>query len=68
MSIIRALMDKPWIEEGVIDDIHDVDLESLPTTKLGLRVFLAVATVVFSLTVVTYADRMLVADWRSSFN
>jgi cytochrome c oxidase subunit 3 len=28
-------------------------------------VFLVVATVVFSLTVVTYADRMLVADWRA---
>jgi cytochrome c oxidase subunit 3 len=65
MSIFRALMDKPWLDEGVIDDIHGVDLESLPTAKLGLRVFLAVATVVFSLTVVTYADRMLAADWRA---
>ncbi len=65
MSIFRALMEKPWIEQGVIDDIHGIDLESLPTAKLGLRVFLAVATVVFSLTVVTYADRMLAADWRA---
>ncbi len=65
MSIFRALMDKPWIEEGVIDDVHGFELESLPTAKLGLRVFLAVATVVFSLTVVTYADRMLAADWRA---
>ena len=65
MSIFRALMEKPWIEQGVAEDIHGIDLESLPTAKLGLRVFLVVATVVFSLTVVTYADRMLVADWRA---
>ncbi len=65
MSIWRALMEKPWATEGVVDDIHGIDLESLPTAKLGLRVFLAVATVLFSLTIVTYADRMLVADWRS---
>jgi cytochrome c oxidase subunit 3 len=33
--------------------------------KLGLRVFLAVVTVLFSLLVVAYADRMAAADWRS---
>lgn len=65
MSILRALMEKPWATEGVADDVHGFDLESLPTAKLGLRVFLVVATVVFSLTIVTYADRMLVADWRA---
>ncbi len=64
MSIFRMLADKSWITEGVVDDIHGFDLESLPKAKLGLRVFLVVATVVFSLTVVTYADRMLVPDWR----
>ena len=65
MSILRALMEKPWIEQGVAEDVHGFDLKSLPTAKLGLRVFLVVATVVFSLTVVTYADRMLAADWRA---
>ncbi|MEE8453331.1 MAG: cytochrome c oxidase subunit 3 [Limibaculum sp.] len=65
MGIFRALMEKPWIVEGVIDDVYGVDHESLPTAKFGLRVFLVVATVVFSLIVVTYADRMLVPDWRA---
>ncbi len=65
MSIFRALMEKPWTTEGVVDDIYGVDLKSLPTPKFGLRVFLAVATVLFSLIVVTYADRMLVPDWRA---
>ncbi len=65
MSIFRALMEKPWLTEGVVDDVYGVDLASLPTAKLGLRVFLVVASVVFSLIVVTYADRMLVPDWRA---
>ena len=64
MSIFRALMEKPWVAEGVVEDVHGYDLDSLPKPKLGLRLFLAVATVVFSLTIVTYADRMLVPDWR----
>ncbi len=65
MSIFRTLAAKPWVVEGVNSDPSDAELMSIPTPKLGLRVFLAVATVVFSLTVVTYADRMLVADWRA---
>ena len=65
MSIFRVLMEKPWTVEGVVSDPHDADLMSLPKPKLGLRIFLAVATVVFSLTVVTYADRMLAPDWRA---
>jgi cytochrome c oxidase subunit 3 len=65
MSIFRTLAAKPWVEDGVISDPSDAELLSIPTPKLGLRVFLAVATVVFSLTIVTYADRMLAADWRA---
>ena len=64
MSIFRMLMEKPWVTEGLIDDPEGIDLESLPPPKLGLRVFLTVATVVFALTIMTYADRMLVSDWR----
>ena len=60
MSIFRALMEKPWMV-----DVYGVDHKSLPTAKFGLRVFLVVATVVFSLIVVTYFERMLVPDWRA---
>jgi cytochrome c oxidase subunit 3 len=65
VSIFQALTEKSWAVEGVIEDAHDAELRELPKAKLGLRVFLAVATVVFTLTVVTYADRMLVSDWRA---
>ncbi|MFP6742890.1 MAG: cytochrome c oxidase subunit 3, partial [Alphaproteobacteria bacterium] len=39
--------------------------EILPPPYLGLKIFLGVATVVFSLMIVSYADRMLVPDWHS---
>ena len=65
MSIFRTLTEKPWLVDGVISDPSDAQLMSIPTPKLGLRVFIAVATVVFTLTIVTYADRMLAADWRA---
>ncbi len=65
MSIFRTLAAKPWVVDGVISDPSDAELLSIPTPKFGLRVFIAVATVVFSLTIVTYADRMLAADWRA---
>jgi cytochrome c oxidase subunit 3 len=36
----------------------------LPAATLGLRVFLCVVTVLFSLLVIAYADRMAYEDWR----
>ncbi len=65
MSIFGQLTDKPWLTaQGKIDDRHDGSEFSLPTATLGLRVLLAVVTVLFSLLVVAYGDRLAVADWR----
>jgi cytochrome c oxidase subunit 3 len=65
VSIFRQLTDKPWVTaRGKVDDRHDGSEFSLPTATLGLRVLLAVITVLFSLLVVAYGDRLLVADWR----
>ena len=36
----------------------------MPSEKIALRVFLAVVTVLFSLMVVVYSDRMSLSDWR----
>ncbi len=65
MSFIHHLTEKPWLNDqaGVVQ-LHAKGIFDLPMAKLGLRVFLAVVTVVFSLTVIVYADRMLFADWR----
>ena len=36
----------------------------MPNQKLGLRVFLVVVTVIFSLSIIAYGDRMLFANWK----
>ncbi len=65
VSFFRQLTDKPWVTaQGVIDDLHTGREFFLPTAKLGLRVFLAVVTVLFTILAVAYADRMALADWR----
>jgi len=65
VSFFHQLTEKPWVAaQGRVDDLHGGGEFSLPTATLGLRVFLAVVTVLFSLLVVAYAERMEVADWR----
>ncbi len=64
MNLFTSLTDKPWEVEGVIADPIDGDGKFLPPAYLGLKVFLAVATVVFTLLIVIYAGRMEMGDWR----
>ncbi len=65
MSFIHHLTEKPWLQDqGAVVELYARRAFDLPTAKLGLRVFLGVITVVFSLTIVIYSDRMLVPDWR----
>ena len=62
MSFVDHLLEKPWTVQGVVDDRHGAI--SLPAVTLGLRMFLAVVTVLFSLLVVSYSERMTVGDWH----
>ena len=65
MSFIHHLTEKPWLQDqDTVIELYARRAFNLPTAKLGLRVFLGVITVVFSLTIVIYSDRMLVPDWR----
>lgn len=68
MTLFEQLTEKPWAFQGTDVDRHD-DREAenqfpLPAVTVGLRVFLAVATVVFSLMVIAYAERLTSADWQ----
>lgn len=66
MSLLRQLTEKPWVKPGgQVVALHDGRAFPLPPATLGLRVFLTVVTVVFSLLVVAYAARMAGGDWRS---
>ena len=65
MSIFHQLMDKPWAaNQSAIDDLHEGGEFALAKPHVGLRVFLAVATVLFSLFFVVYVERMDYPDWQ----
>ena len=66
LNIFKLLSEKPWEEsQKVIDDKHDGKTLTLSREKLGVRTIMVVSTVIFSLFIVSYSDRMLVHDWRS---
>ena len=65
MNIFRQLTEKPWLAgRDTVVDIRGGAFY-MPTASLGLRVFLAVIAVLFSILIVAYAERMSLGDWRS---
>lgn len=64
MNIIRTLMQKPWLKIGLGDEFDPVDTIALPKSKLALRLFMTAVTILFSLLIVAYTDRMVFEDWR----
>lgn len=65
MNLFDQLTEKPWetAQGGVVDRRHGRAF-SLPLATLGLRVLMTVITVLFSLLVIVYSDRMTFGDWR----
>ncbi len=65
MNLFRQLTEKPWEAahgpDGVLARPRRFDV---PAATVALRVFLCVVTVLFSLMLVAYAERMLYEDWR----
>jgi len=59
----QRLMSKPWLEAGPIGDITGD--APLPAAKIGLGVFIAVASALFALFLSAYSMRMQMGDWRS---
>jgi len=55
----------PWIERRPIEDVPGDGALSLPPVKVGLGVFLAVATSLFALLISAYFMRMAGADWTT---
>lgn len=61
---LRHLLEKPWMAEAGAE-VHDGrGMVAIATEMLGLRVFLIVVTILFSLLASAYAMRMGFADWR----
>ena len=65
-SIFQLLTEKPWETDQIeADNDHEGRTVNISKQKLGLRTIMAASTVLFSLFVVAYSDRMLVNDWRN---
>ena len=66
LNIFKLLSQKPWeASQSIIDNQHDGKTLASSKAKLGVRTVMVVSTVIFSLFVVSYSDRMLVHDWKS---
>lgn len=57
----QGLMSKPWLEVGVVDG--PTAAPTVPAAKVGLGVFLAVASSLFALAISAYSIRMQMSDW-----
>ena len=65
-TIFQLLTEKPWEQDQIeADNEHQGQTVNVTKQKLGLRTLMAASTVLFSLFVVAYSDRMLVHDWRN---
>ena len=62
--IYQTINVQPWAEEGLIGHDHAGGAFSSPPAKIGLVVFLAVASSLFSLFVSAYFQRMDFGDWQ----
>ena len=64
-TIFQLLTQKPWDPaQAKIDNMHNGETLDLSKGKLGLRYIMIVSSIFFSLFVVTYADRLVYADWQ----
>jgi cytochrome c oxidase subunit 3 len=65
-SFFQLIRQKPWeASQAALDNEHDGKTLAISKAKLGVRTVMVVSTVIFSLFVVSYSDRMLVHDWKS---
>lgn len=76
MGIVSRLTEKPWLTPGLepVGEPQARGLQSLPAAAVGLRVYFAVATVMFLLIAVSFVMRMgghvatgQQPDWKPMF-
>ena len=65
MSLLKSIFDKPWDYQGEDPSLKGHELaEGMHPKRIALRMFLAVAFVLFMLFIVAYFIRMELDDWR----
>jgi len=67
MNLFRKLTAKPWLDPGLDEQLPNENgtAVEIPSARIGLRMFLGVLTVFFSLFVVAYFMRMKSPDWQA---
>ncbi|TFH75494.1 hypothetical protein E3V39_05110 [Gammaproteobacteria bacterium LSUCC0112] len=63
MSLYQDVTNKPWDQVGLPDGIESKPVFAVSNERLALTVFMIIASVVFSLLVVSYYIRMNIGDW-----
>ena len=65
-NFFKLISQKPWeASQAILDNKHDGKTLAVSNAKLGVRTIMVVSTVIFSMFVISYSDRMLIHDWRS---
>ncbi len=65
MRFFRELGRRPWTASDIrVGDLHEGGEFLLPAKTVGLRILLAIVTVLFSLVIAAYFSRMTIPDWR----
>lgn len=63
MSLYQDVTNKPWDQVGLPDGIESKPVFAVSNERVALTVFLIIASVLFSLFLVSYYIRMQVGDW-----
>ena len=64
MGLIKTVTEKPWERKGVIGGMVPEGTFATEAERVALAFFLVIATVVFSLFMVSYYLRMELPDWE----
>lgn len=64
MSFFKQITEKSWERKGVIGGLKPEGAFDTSAEKVGLSMFLVVASVIFSLFTVSYFIRMELPDWQ----
>ena len=62
---LQTLNVKPWVEQQPVENVDGEGALPVPSIKVGLGVFLSVATSLFALLVTAYFIRMKGEDWTA---
>ena len=63
-TFFQSIFEKPWEKaQALKDNDHDGKLFLISGSKLALKTIIAVSSVIFSLFIVAYSDRMMAHDW-----